>query len=347
MTAIIDSITKQEIQDDEPVVLILLLNATSQSNDMGLMARSSERLKMASLPIHGVWGDDGFIVNDNESIAVTSALKSFDIEYSDFEELLSSLWSDSTITVDRPSWNCSNKQEYSIFVTKESSLEKVANTSVVRKTVGIHDVNADIQQMTVFASKFATADAEYKSNKYQCKDYFDAQCNMEAFENILNMTHSGNSASEDGDRVPYASSALKRNGETPFATELLITLKGDEYNVVSCRDFGSKEFIENPVFPDFYQELFRSVHEGISIMHSLNLLDIPLSPTFFAGAGFRDTSKMELMGQVLAEDIRSHVEECRSYSDDPLREIDTLIAPIKSCVADAIRERNSLPGFNR
>jgi hypothetical protein len=346
MAVIIDSVTKQEIKDDTPVVLILLVNGSSQNNDIGLMARPSERMKMASLPIHGTWTDVGFEVRDENSVAVQSVLRAFDKDGQNFSDLLASLWSDSTLNVEKPSWNCSNKKEYAIFVTKEDSLLKVANTTSVMKYVGKHDVNADFELIKSFTDKYSAAVKAFDEIRAVGGDEFETYDQKRELLKVLQLAYTGRLEPDDGDRVPYAAKSLARSSETPFSTELLKTLGGDHYlgphGVLSPLTFD-----DNPVLPDFYEELFRSAHEGVSIFHSLNVLDIPMAPAMFAQSGFRDTSKMELLGQVLAECIREHVQECRSYSDDPVKEIDRLISPLKSCVADALRERNSIPNLER
>jgi hypothetical protein len=346
MSSIVDSVTKQEIQDGEAVVLMLLVNATSQSNDMGLMARSNDRVKVASLPIHGVWDNNQFTPNDENTVAVRSVLESFNSTHESLSELIASLWSDATVDVEQPSWNCSNKMEFSMFVTKEASLEKVANTTIVKQRVGIHDVESDILKIQGFADKCAAAAVKLNGISGKGDDYYDAMYQMDEYENIIRMRSSDYVPIECGETVPYAATALKRSGETPFSTDLLITLNEENF-AGAYGSLGEKELMGNPPLPEFYGELYRSVHEGVSIIHSLNLLGIHLAPTAFCNTPKRDTSMMELMGQVLAEDIRKHVEECRDYSDEPAAEIDRLITPLKSCVADALRERNKIPGLDR
>ncbi|WP_122531304.1 hypothetical protein [Pseudomonas viridiflava] len=320
---IIDSITKQVIQEGESVVLMFLINSRSENNDVGLLTRLHDQYKLASLPIKAVWGGGRFESGAEDQFAIQSLIKSMaDPQVSSLGDLVEKLWDYGHQSIEKPHWNCSNMQEYSLFAVKPATLDKLASTSTIQANVPILNAKEHLPAAIAHAHTYMTH-AKISNHDVEQDKRIDHFMEDDRLKRVFHLK-SCHGYDEDYDTpLPYAVYALNRSSECRFAGKLLSTLHRERFAVES----GELDI-------DRYSQFYEGTHLATAIVHALGFLDIPLAPTHWAQSRRREVAKMEFMSKVLVEDLNAHCSETRDYDDHPEKVVRDLISPLKTCVSD-------------
>lgn len=330
---IIDSLTQQIIETGEDILIMVMINARSENNSVGLVTQQAEQYLLASLPIRARWSEYAFEVEDGNQFAVASFLKSIGKEDQSFSEVLGALWANGSKIVKQASWNCSNMTEYSIFAVKYGTLDKLANTTAVRENVpfDLEDEHAELalQFIAPYLEALAGMENIHDLEGEARHARFDA---MEQYHRVIKLRHDqGYQDDYAGLKMPYAVGALRSRDDSLFSHKLLKALSLMEFGA----DVGA---FDTKAYADFY----KSVHFACAIKHAMSHLDLPFAPTYCAQSKFREQSKIEFLSKVLVEELLGYCEEIGAYNTDPVTDIDKLAAPLKVAVADLAKVRRDL-----
>jgi hypothetical protein len=330
---IIDSLTQQIIETGEDILIMVMINARSENNSVGLVTRQEEQYLLASLPIRARWSEYGFEVEDDNQFAVASFLKSIGKEDQSFSEVLEALWANGSKIVEQAPWNCSNMTEYSIFAVKYGTLDKLANTTAVRENVpfDFEDEHAELaaQFIAPYLEVVAAMENIHDLEGEERRALFDT---MEKYHRVIKLRHDqGYQDDYAGFKMPYAVSALRSRDDSLFSHKLLKALSLMEFGAgVGAFDVAG------------YVDFYKSVHFACAIKHAMSHLDLPFAPTYCAQSKFREQSKIEFLSKVLIEELLGYCEEIGAYNTDPVADIDKLAAPLKGAVADLAKVRRDL-----
>lgn len=325
---IIDSLTKQIISEGENVLIIVMVNSRSEDNSVGLVTRLSDQYKLASLPIKAFWSGYCFEIRpeDREQLAIESFMRSVGLEGGKVEQFLSQLWVNGSTVIDKPHWNCSNLREYTVFAIKQSTFDKLAETSVVRENVPMLDIEAHAQAALQYIQPYLAAEAAYQEarGKVDAETRVSLSLNIDKYRRMVFLGNDhGYDREYEGMVIPYAAYALKGSSESKFSFQLRKALLNT--------DFG----FDGPQYnAQQYVEFYTAVHLATALLHAMSYLDLPLAPTYWAQSRRRECSKLEFLSKVLIEELSVHCQEAKDYSDDPVQEVGDLLAPLKACVDD-------------
>lgn len=331
---IVDSITKQIISEGDQVVFMLMVNSRSENNRVALMARPNDQYKLISLPIEGTWTGPGFSPLDANPLGVRLLAEMLNKDPdTSLPEVIRSLWDSANRTIETPGWNCSNMQEFSVFVTHRKTLKTMAEVSSIKRHVPLLDAEEHLQK----ALPFRDALVEHLKAKrpdlsgYEYKDFVEEEDRLQR----IAMLNSCRDYDEDYDvPLPYAAYALNTSSSSVFAYRLIKTFRSLMPKLLG-EDKG------------LYSEFYRAVHLGTAITHALSYLDIPLTPSHPAQSMRRDTAKQEFMSKILIEELQSHCSQAADYEDNPAESVRVLLDPLKKCVASLSRLHYNLDASSK
>lgn len=328
---IIDSITKQIIKEDESVILMFLVNSRSENNSVGLLTRPHDQYRLASLPIQAVWTGHGFQSTGHDQLAISTLAKSLGMDESgSLDEIVESLWDYGSKINEKPSWNCSSMQEYSIFATRTVTIDKLSDVSAIRENVPLLTA-ADHFKLALPHALAHIKHWQIPNDSVPEHERIDHYMESDRLSRMFYLKSSHGYDDDYQDPIPYAAYALNRSSEPVFSGKLISALHKERF----LTNAGT---LDEALYESFYE----GTHLGAAITHALTFLDIPLAPCHWAQSAKRTTAKMEFMSKVLIEDLREHCDEVDAYDDNPQKVVRDLIAPLKSCVGDLTRLQHGL-----
>lgn len=339
-----DAVTGQDIKEGEKMIGIFLsrdLSPESHKSKIGIFAESKNRYQMASLPIHGSWNGISLTPDKPNGFAAFTSHECIGNSSKSVEELMESMTRDSQRTYNGQN-DCFGRRpdtvlEYSFLAIKASTLDVVKNITDIKEYYGAHDPDIGLQQMEALKVRFFEAlsvydeiDSRDKDLKipamYRClklsKSIFFQNANYE--HNIENLP------------VPYAAKSMDES-DNIFDRRM-----SEYFRQCGVGEFEGFEYlIKNRELPDYYPDMFKGLHEAQFIFDSMNFLDMPLQPTISLGGSYNSTAKLELMTGILQQEVGLYIDRCSENTDMlEVKKIDTVLGPIKACVAGLIRQRN-------
>lgn len=331
---LIDSITKQIINAGDEVIMIMMVNSRSEVNDLGLLTMQREQYQLISLPIKAKWSEYGLNVIDENQFAVQTFLKAIGQSGMSYSEGTAHIRKHGHQLLENPHWNCSSIREFSTFVVKPETLDKMAEVSAIKDNVPLKSAETHLSRAIQFTGPYLEAHKRLLEVERDdpCRgDLFDA---LEDYGRIVQLRDDYGYNKEYEFETPYASHALKN---------------GDIFSYTLRRVLHRHKFItdDNEFNHVDYADFYKGVHMTAAIMHAMAYLDIPLAPAYFAQSERRTTAKMELLSKVLIEELSAHCEEIHAYSDSPAQELKGLISPLKSCVSELTRLQQRLESGRR
>jgi hypothetical protein len=148
--------------------------------------------------------------------------------------------------------------------------------------------------------------------------------------------------------VPYAARSFVEQVHNLFDSNLR-----KEMSHIGVGEFKSyKHLEEERTLPSYYEDMYESVHRAQKIADTIAYLDVPLRPSITCSSYSRGTAKIEMLSAQLKDQLKEYVEYVSDNMDKAeLVKIDRVLNPIKSNMAEVIKQRNSfekeIEKFNR
>lgn len=334
-----DSITGEAIPEDTEVIAFLLTDGGSDSTESFLFARASDRYKLASLPIPGKWNGNFVTAVDDNSMAVRSALFAADSKADSFCDLQEELYTSSKKDIPSPLANSPFFKDakpsvvtFSMFVTKPSSIDLIVNnrefsgrlsSSMTQERA---KVDALLPLLISQSARLKDPDEADKTDAYMHVDqltktiFFETgDYRFEGFENPL---------------TAYALSS----GEEAFNLRLRYFLK--EHNLFGPA--ASRATQELGGLPAGYDEVFTGLYQAQVMAKAMKFMSLSFSPATSRHRPYKDASRIEVLRHLLQQEIETYLEQVTDdYSSEALRDIDTVLGPLRSEVASLVKTRNS------
>lgn len=331
---IVDSITKQIISEGDQVVFMLMINSRSEENRVALMPRPKDQYKLISLPIQATWTGHGFSPLDSKPLGVQLLAEVLNKDQdSSLLTLLGELWDSASKPIETPGWNCSNMQEFSVFVTHQKTLNTLADISSIKDHVPLLDADKHLQKALPFRDALAEHMTRPSSHlKGEAFHHFAEE--RQRLQRVAMLESCRDYDDDYNVALPYAAYALNPSSSPVFA-----------YNLIKA--FRSRKPLLMGEERGLYSEFYRAFHLGTAIAHALSYLDIPLTPSHPAQSMRRDTAKQAFMSKILIEELQSHCSQAADYEDNPAESIRALLDPLKKCVASLSRLHYSLDASSK
>lgn len=337
-----DSITGEPIKEDDKVVAVLLTNALSEEKTSYLFARSDERYKLAHLPVKGFWNGNCVVADDDQTLAVESALYATNIEADSFEALQHQLYTKSTIEVpDGWSKRLSNIESppipvtFSMFVSKPASLALLVGNPAFVKHLETN-LAAEREKVDVLVGKLIEIlEADESSDPGAGDRYF-------VTDDYLKALFFNNSEREiDGDSVPLTARAMSSSAGFGFSSRLGFFLETKNM----FRTPSRYAFEDSKGLPDGYDEVFSAMYEAQTLTMAMSFLSVPLVPAARRHSPYMDNDRIELLQAMLLDEVSRLADDaCDDRCREKLKVLDDVLGPLRKKISDMVKRRNDLEG---
>lgn len=335
-----DSITGEPIKEDDKVVAILLTNALSEEKTSYLFARSEERYKFAHLPVKGTWNGNCVVADDDQSLAVKSAIYATNIEAESFGALQLQLYTKSTIEVpDGWSKRISNKESppipvtFSMFVAKPASLALLTENPAFAKGLETN-LSAEREKVDVLVKKLVEIIEAAESNAPAAGDnYFVTDDYLKA------LFFNNSERAIDGDSTPLTARALSSSAELGFSSRLGFFLETQNM----FRTPSRYAFEASKALPDGYDEVFSAMYEAQTLTMAMKFLSVPLVPAAKRYSPYMDNDRIELLQAMLLDEVSRLADDaCEDRDREKLKVLDDVLGPLRKKISDVVKRRNDL-----
>lgn len=335
-----DSITGEAIPEGTEVVAFLLADGGSEATTSYLFARMSERFKLASLPIKGVWNGSVVEAAVDDSLAVQSAIYAANSQAPSFSKLQEELYTSCKKEIPAPepistffAKEPPSQVTFSLFVTKPGSIDLVVNNKTFSKNLGSTQSaeRAKIEPMIPLllhhASNIRSSDSDVAMDAYR---YFEQISKTIFFET--------GSYRFDGLETPLTAGALSSFDDSPFSCRLGYFLESKNL----YRHKAAKKTAETGALPDGYDEAFTGIYQAKTMSMGMKYMSLSFTPATGRHRSYKDTSRMALLRHMLQQEIETYLENVTDeLSQDALRQVDEVLAPVRQDVAKLVKARNS------
>jgi hypothetical protein len=340
-----DAVTGQDIKEGEKMIGIFLsrdLTPESNKSKVGIFAYSKERYKMASLPIHGTWNGVTMTPDDPKSFAAFVSHECIGDSSNSVQQLMESMIHDSQRTYEGKTSSHFGQEpdtilEYSFMAMKASTLDIIKGLKDIKQYFGAHDPDQGLKQIDALKERFFEALDAYEAKDSNDKTDVGAMYRCIKLSKSIFFQNSNYENGIEGLPVPYAAKAMEEQLDNLFDKRVY-----EYFQQCGVGEFDGYDYLKaNRDLPDYYPDMFKSVHEAQFIFDSMEFLDIPMQPTITMGGSYRSTAKLELMTTLLDQEVSRYIERCSDNMDmEEVKKIDAVLSPVKSVVAGLLRKRN-------
>lgn len=339
-----DGITGELINEGDQVVAMLLVDGSDEEPHRinYLFEDGSEKYKIASLLIQGVWDGSVVCAYDNNAIAVRSALYAANFEGPTFADLQAQLYTKPNREIpsgfagkggffanDPPSM-----LRFSLFVAKRESVDLVLDNETVKKAYGmsLHD---EMQKIDSLVEKLLPALEKLASEEEDVR--FEAYMETEGLSKAV--FFSSNEHTYRGLPVPRVARALADSESSPFSGRLGFFLSSENlYRAEALRQLKLTRQL-----PAAYEEVFSSLQETMALQWGMNRLSIPLNTAARRANVYKDISRIELLQRMLMSELRMYVDQVSDDHDQSaLNAIDAALKPLLDDVKALVGDRDKL-----
>jgi hypothetical protein len=336
-----DSITGEPIKENEQVVAILLTNALSEQKSSYLFASTDERYKLAHLPVKGIWNGNCIVANDDQSLAVKSALYATNIQVDTFEELQRQLYTKSTIEVPDGWSKRLSKDEsppipvtFSMFVAKPASLALLVDNPAFVSRMETN-LTAERAKVDVLVNKLIEVLRGKDSPDSDVRDdtYFVSDDYLKAI--FFNNTEREIS----GDEIPLTAGAMARSEGCGLSSRLGFFLETQHM----FRSAARYAFEDRKALPDGYDAVFTAMYEAQTLTMAMKFLSVPLVPAARRYSPHMDKDRIELLQAMLLDEVsRLAGDACDDRDREKLKVLDDVLGPLRKKISDVVKRRNDL-----
>ena len=340
-----DCITGRPIREGDRVVAYLMTEARDEENITYLICDSSDRYRIASLPIEGIW--DGFHVAPDEgrSVAVRSAIYAAASTAQNLEELQQALYTNSIQDIPRERLSFERSQDlpplepvkmkFSLFVTTEESLDLMYSEPSVKARF---PVNSESQRQLI----------EPLLEKLQVQLDFHNSTDPEERDKAYDLTKVyGNAAffsTDDLDpedcEVPYGCKRTLAKHEGIISNRLKKFLAESKFAGFKA----VHAYKQSRALPEGYDEVFEGIHNLKLMTEAMHWLDVTIQPAAHRSSGKRNLDRIGLLRAMLVKEMGEFIEGIDGYEEPSkaLAMVDSIINPLKLELATMAKERNLL-----
>jgi hypothetical protein len=339
-----DAVTREKIREGDKAIGIFLskdISPNSNSANVGIFGDSSDRYQMASLPIHGVWNGISLTPDDPKSFSAYMAHETIGHSAKSVPELMESLIVDSRRTYEGKKGflgkNPDITLEYSFMVIKPETLERMLGIPEIHKLYGNQRPEDGLKAVDQLLEKFWTVLDKFQAlGSERDRDNLYYSC-LKLSKSIFFQNHVDEI---DGIKLPYAAKSM-----VEFETKLFDKQFYETFKECGVGEFEGFEYLRNMrALPDYYPEMYAGFHLAQQIFESMDYLDIPLQPAIRLSSGdMRRAAMIEMSTGTLLKSITECIEDGGDNMEmSEVTKVDRLLTPLKSGVADLIRQRNTL-----
>lgn len=339
-----DGITGEPINEGDKVVAMLLTDGRDEEPHRinYLFEDPSDKYKIASLQIHGVWDGTVVIADADNSLAVQSALFAANFDGQTFADLQVELYTRPIREI--PSGWAGNggpfdkddpsTLKFSLFVAKQESIELVVSNEAVRK---FHGVSLDEELKKVDALFEKLLPALVRLGSQDKKEYFEGFAASEELYKAIFFQSSQRSC--QGLPVPRVSRALADSESSPFSDRLGFFLASQ-----NLYRYGAVNQVKlTQQLPSSYPEVFAALQDTMALGWGMNRLAIPLTTAARRSTFHKDSSRLELLQRMLMTELRGYINQVSDDHDQAaLDDIDATLKPLLDDVKALVGDRNKL-----
>lgn len=292
------------------------------------------------MPIKGVWNGSVVEAATDNSLAVKSAIYAANSQAPSFSKLQEELYTSSKKEIPAPEplipafgQEPPSQVTFSMFVTKPGSIDLVVNNKEFSKKLNsTHSTErAKIEPMVPLflhhASNIRSSDDKVAMEAYR---YFDQLSRTIFFET--------GDYRFDGLETPLTAGALSSFDDGPFSCRLGYFLESKNL----YRHKAAKKTAETGALPEGYDEAFAGIYQAKTMSMGMKYMSLSFTPATGRFGGYRDTSRMALLRHMLQQEIETYLEKVTDeLSQDALRQVDEVLAPVRQDVAKLVKARNS------
>lgn len=338
-----DSITGEPIKEDDKVVAILLSNAQSEQKTSFLFASSDDRYKLASFPVKGTWNGSCVVADDDQSMAVKSAIYATNIAADSFEGLQHQLYTKSTIEVpDGWSGRISKTESppitvtFSMFVAKPASIALLADNPAFVKRLETN-LTAERSKVDILVSKLI----ELLGGKESSDENVRGDCYFESDAYLKALFFNNSERDIEGDGVPLTARALASSESFDFSSRLGFFLETKKM----FRTPSRYEFEDAMALPEGYDEVFTAMYEAQTLTMAMKYLSVPLVPAARRHSPYMDNDRIEMLQAMLLDEVSRLADDaCDDRCREKLQVLDDVLGPLRKKISDVVKRRNDLEG---
>ncbi|WP_338924778.1 hypothetical protein V0M98_34730 (plasmid) [Pseudomonas silesiensis] len=339
-----DGITGELITEGDQVVAMLLVDGSDEEPHRinYLFEDGSDKYKIASLPIQGMWDGSVVVAYDNNAIAVRSALYAANFEGQTFADLQAELYTKPNREIpsgfagkggffqnDPPSM-----LRFSLFVAKRESIDLVLDNEIVKKSYGMSLVD-ELQKVDALVEKLLPALDKLASEEDDVR--FEAYMETEGLSKAV--FFGSNEHTYRGLPVPRVARALADSESSPFSGRLGFFLSSENlYRADALRQLKSTRQL-----PVVYQEVFSALQETMALQWGMKRLSIALNSATPRVKVHKDSARVALLQRMLMSELRVYVDQVSDDHDQSaLDAIDAVLKPVLEDVKALVGERDKL-----
>lgn len=339
-----DGITGELITEGDKVVAMLLIDGRDEEPHRinYLYEDASEKYKIASFPIKGVWDGHVVIADADHSIAVQSALYAANFDGPTFAELQAELYTKPIRLIpsgfagkggffdkDEPSM-----LKFSLFVAKRESIDLVLNNRAVKKFHG-EAVNDEMEKADALFEKLLPA--LVKLNSQDEEERFEGYMVTEGLSKAI--FFQSNERTCQGLPVPRVARALADSESSPFSDRLGFFMASQHL----YRSEALRQVKLTQQLPPAYREVFSALQETMALGWGMKRLAIPLITAAGRVNVHKDSGRIELLQRMLMNELRVYVDQVSDDHDkSALDAIDAVLKPVLDDVKALVGVRDKL-----
>lgn len=333
-----DSITGESIPEGAEVVAFLLIDGGSESTTSYLFARTSERYKLASLPIKGKWNGTHVEAENDDSMGVHSAIFAANSQVQSFTALQEELYTSSRKEIPAKKLHPAFGEQppklvtFSLFVAKPGSIDLVSGNDQFVKIFSTP--SSERAKIDLLVPLLLQHSPNLRSE--------DRAVSMEAYRYVDQLSKTiffeSSGYRFDDLEIPLTAGALSVYDDNPFSCRL-----GEFLESRNLYRYEAVEVLTSTnALPEGFDEAFEGIYQARVLSMGMKYMSLAFNPAEGRYRSYKDTSRFELLRHMLQSELATYIEQTTDeLSTEALSQVDKVLAPLRQDVAKLVKTRNA------